>query len=464
MGGSIRFEKGQWNTVAIATGVLLAFSFVFGGASRQHELRLALVELVALPLLVIAAISVFKASDQRPSTLALGLLAALCALPLLQLLPLPPTVWTGLPGREQLSLALDLTGVVPGWAPASLTPDRTWRSFLALIPPAAVFLGVLACRPDTRIRFVELLLAGAATAVFLGSAQLASGGEQLYPWRTTDAGSVVGFFANRNHLATLCLISLPFAAALGAHELRRSGGKSGRMTLWLSALFIALMIVALGVIRSRVGVLLVGPSLIASLGVAWVASGRGRMKPPMLGILACAALAFVAVSFFALGPILERFDNSGAREGRFENWPVIAQAAETYLPVGSGIGSFDAVFRSVEPLERLDSTFFNQAHNEYLEIWLEAGVLGAGLVLLFLVWFGRRAFSAWAGGPGTQRDLQRAATVAISIILLHSVVDYPLRTETLATIFAMCCAILEFAGRADGGSTGAHEHRRRTRR
>lgn len=461
--GSARFDRSQWNAVAIATGALLVFSFVFGGASRQHELRLALVELVALPVLVIATVSVSRYSDQQPHRLALGILAALCVLPLLQLLPLPPTIWTSLPGREQLTLALDLTGLTPGWVPTTLTPDRTWRSFLALIPPAAIFLGVLACRPDTRIRLVELVLAGAAAAVFLGSAQLASGGEQLYPWRTTDAGSVVGFFANRNHLATLCLISLPFAAALGGHDLRRSAGRGGRMTVWLSALFIALMIVALGVIRSRVGVLLVGPSLVASLGVAWIAAGKGQLKPLMLGILACAAVAFVAVSFFALGPILERFDTGGAREGRFENWPIIAQAAESYLPVGSGLGSFDAVFRSVEPLERLDSTFFNQAHNEYLETWLEAGLLGVGLVLLFLVWFGRRAWSAWAGGSGTQSDLQRAATVAISIVLVHSIVDYPLRTEALATIFAMCCAILEFAGRPKTAMTADREPRRRTR-
>jgi hypothetical protein len=48
-------------------------------------------------------------------------------------------------------------------------------------------------------------------------------------------------------------------------------------------------------------------------------------------------------------------------EPRFERWPRIAEAAQTYLPLGSGIGSFDAVYRSVEPLEELDSTFFNQA-------------------------------------------------------------------------------------------------------
>jgi O-antigen ligase len=446
MSSSSWFGEARKNAVAIATGVLLAVAFVLGGASRQHELRLAIVELVAIPALVIAAVSLYARPEQRPGRLATGLLAALCFLPLLQLVPLPPGIWASLPGREQLSLALELTDIAPGWAAATLTPDRTWRAFLALIPPAAVFLGVLALRPDEKLRFVQMLLAGIVAAVVLGSAQLISGGEQLYPWRTTDAGSVVGFFANRNHFATLCLISLPFAAALGAYDLRRNGGKN----LWLSIVFVGFIIVTLGVTRSRTGILLLGPTLAASLGVAWVAS-RGRPKPLMWGILASSALTSAVVSFFAIGPILARFDAAGPRESRFENWPTVVEAANVYLPVGSGLGSFDAVFRSFEPLERLDSTFFNQAHNEYLEIWLETGWLGAGLLALFLVWFGCRAWSAWTGGAGAQRDLQRASTVAIAVVLLHSVVDYPLRTETMATIFAMCCAILEIARHADTG-------------
>ncbi|MFN3930125.1 MAG: O-antigen ligase family protein [Brevundimonas sp.] len=428
----------------MAAAALLFVALVLGGASRLHEMRLALVELAALPLLVTAVASLYRASDQPASKLALGIIVAIGALPLIQLIPLPPAIWAGLPGREQLSLALDVAEISPGWAPLSLTPDLTWRSFLALVPPIAMFLGVLACGSNTRLRLIAVLLAGAVVSVLLGSAQLASGSERLYPWRSTDAGSVVGFFANRNHLATLCLLSIPFAAALGARDLRRGDGR-GNVTLWISALFIALMVIALGVIRSRVGVLLVGPSLLASLAVAWLAAGRDRPKLSILGIMAGAAVAMVAVSFFALGPILDRFGSGGAAEGRFENWPVVVEAAESYLPFGSGIGSFDAVYRSVEPLERLDATFFNQAHNEYLEIWLEAGILGIGVVVVFLVWFARRSWSAWTGGVGTQRDIQRAATVAIVMVLLHSVVDYPLRTAALATVFAMCCAILELS-------------------
>lgn len=457
MRGLIAAKPGQWDSVAIAAAVLLAFAFLAGGASRLHELRLALVELSALPLLVLAVFALIRQGEMGRHPLAFGILAATAALPLLQLVPLPPTVWPGLPGRAEAALALELAGVAPGWTPLSLTPDKTWRSFLALLPPVAAFLGALAVSGETRRRLVLLALGLTLASIALGAAQLASGGVGLYPWPTTDRGSVVGFFANRNHLATLCLIALPFAVVFGAAGLRR---ESGRSSLWLATVVIALIVIAIGVIRSRAGILLVWPVLGGSLLAAWIAAGRGRPAPLLLVMVGAVTAAMIAIGVFALDPILARFEIIDSQEGRFENWPVVAQAADTYLPLGSGIGSFDAVYRSVEPLARLDATYFNQAHNEYLETWLETGWLGAGVLIAFLAWFGRRTWTAWRARPSTARDLQRAASIAIGAVLLHSVVDYPLRTETIAVLFALCCALLELAGRSDAELAGPVSERR----
>lgn len=460
MRGSVKFRLGQQDGVAIAAVVLLAFSLIFGGASRNHELRLAMVELAALPLLVLGLLALLRRHDLGAHKFGLGVAAAVAAMPLLQLIPLPPAIWTGLPGRDQLVLALEVTGIPQGWLPLTLTPDKTWRSFLALLPPLAMFVGLLALRADGRMRLVQLLLAAALLSILLGAAQLASGSDDLYPWTTTDAGNVTGFFANRNHLATLVLIGIPFATVLGATSLRRGGS---RLPLWLSILYIALAAVALGVIRSRAGVVLFAPVLGASLLAAWVAAGRGRPRPLLLGLVGGAAIAITAVGVFAAAPLLARFDPAGAPEGRFENWPIVAEAAEAHLPLGSGLGSFDAVYRSVEPLEQLDPTFFNQAHNDYLETWLEAGWLGAALIIAFLVWFARRSWTAWRAGVSTQRDLQRAATIAIGAVLLHSAADYPLRTAALATVFALCCGLLELAVRADAELSPERHRRSRLR-
>lgn len=408
-------------------------------------MRQGLVELAALPLLVLAFSRLVRSGQWRDHRFALGLVAAMAAIPLIQLIPLPPAIWTGLAGRSEMILALELAGIAPGWTPLSVSPDLTWQAFLALLPPIAAFVGILSLPQAASSRFIILYLIAGVLSVILGAAQLASGGQQLYVWATTNAGSVNGLFANRNHLATLLVVLLPFATVMGAAALRRRHDDR-RMPLWLGAVFIAIVVIGLAAIRSRAGIILLGPSIVLSLLAAWIAAGRGRPGPALIGLAAVLVVAIGTASAVALPPILERFDSQAAPEGRFENWPIVAQASDDYLPLGSGLGSFDAVFRSVEPLETLDPTFFNHAHNEYLETWLEAGWPGAALLIAFLVWFGRRSWAAWRAGTSRERDLQRAASVGILMMLAHSVVDYPLRTAAIAVLFAVCVALLEKAG------------------
>ncbi|WP_298744265.1 O-antigen ligase family protein [uncultured Brevundimonas sp.] len=446
-----RIWKGQWDAVAIASAVLLALSVLLGGASQGHALRLALVELASLPLLVLASGRLIQTGLWREHRFALILLAAVVAIPLVQVIPFPPAMWTGLPGRDQMVFALRLAGLEPGWAPLSLTPDRTWGSVLALAPPAAFFLAMLSLSPAQREQMVQLCIAAAIAGILLGAAQLASGGDNLYLWNV-GAGQVRGFFANRNHLASYLLVTLPFAVIFGAATLRRRDRRTS--ALWFGALFAGLVVVALAAIRSRAGITLFTPVMVVSLLAAWIAAGRGRPGPGLLVLVGSIGAALTVVAVLALPPILARFDTGGAPEVRFERWPLIAETAQTYLPLGSGMGSFDAVYRSVEPLEELDSTFFNQAHNEYLETWLEAGWLGIGVILAFLVWYARRCWSAWKAPPSRERDLQRAASIGIGVLLLHSTVDYPLRTITLAVIFALCCGLLELAGRSSEDPSG----------
>lgn len=439
--------KGPWDAVAIASGILLALSFALGGASQNHALRLAVVELGALPLLVLAAGRLAKDGLWREHRFALGLLAAIVAIPLVQLIPLPPAIWASLPGRGEMVLALQLSGQEPGWTPLSVTPGRTWRSVLALVPPAALFLAMLSLAHTNRRRLVQFCLAAAVAGILLGAAQLASGGDRLYLWSWTGEGSVTGFFANRNHLASFLLVTLPFAVVIGTATLRRRDRRT--TALWLSALFAGLVVVALAAIRSRAGITLFVPVILASLLAAWIAAGRGRPGRGLLVLVGSVAAALTAVAVLALPPLLARFDAQGGADGRLERWPLVAEAAETYLPLGSGIGSFDAVYRSVEPLEEVDSTYFNQAHNDYLETWLEAGWLGMGAFLAFLLWYGRRCLFAWRAPPSREGDLQRAASIGIGVLLLHSAGDYPLRTTTLAVVFALCCGLLELASRLD---------------
>ena len=71
-----------------------------------------------------------------------------------------------------------------------------------------------------------------------------------------------------------------------------------------------------------------------------------------------------------------------------------------------------------------------------------------GLILLaaFLAWFFPKAHNVWLKRKGNGHDpqllLQRAATLIIFLLLIHSLVDYPLRTTALSSIFMFFCAVL----------------------
>lgn len=429
--------------MAIAAAALLVFSFLLGGASRYHALRLMLVELAALPLLVLAVQAALKRRVFDERVFACSLAGLLLALPLLQLVPLPPLLWTALPGREDLALAQDLAGVSPGWSPLSLTPDLTWGAWLSLTPPVAMFFAMLALGRERPDRLVWICLIAGAASVVLCTFQIATADPRLYAWSSTSPGLAVGVFANRNHMAALCTTTLPFAAALAVSA--ANGRGSGRLIVWLGLAYVGLMVAAIAAIQSRAGLLIGTVSLLATLGAAWVGLGGRRPNARVAALAGVVTVAVVVVGLWGLGPVLERFNTLNVFEGRIENWPLIIDAAQTYLPAGSGIGSFQPVFRSVEPLDTLDETFFNEAHNDFLQIWLEAGWFGAGLLIAFTAWYGRRSWAAWRGGASPERNLQRAASIAIGLILAHSFVDYPLRTETMMVFFALCCGILEFA-------------------
>ena len=67
-------------------------------------------------------------------------------------------------------------------------------------------------------------------------------------------------------------------------------------------------------------------------------------------------------------------------------------------------------------------------------------------LLVFLVWFGRLSLAAWRSIPEGAEDfdtaLARAASIAIVLLMMHSVVEFPLRTTALMVVFAIACGLL----------------------
>lgn len=127
------------------------------------------------------------------------------------------------------------------------------------------------------------------------------------------------------------------------------------------------------------------------------------------------------------------------------------RAARAYFPIGSGTGSFQPVYRTQEPLASVGTTFMNHAHGDWLELLLETGVVGAAFAALFLGWWNVRVRAIWRAEG---RDpFAQAAAIATAAMMLHSLVDYPLRTAALSAVFAACLGLM----------SGVRPHVRRSR-
>ncbi|HEY5105864.1 MAG TPA: O-antigen ligase family protein [Caulobacteraceae bacterium] len=439
-GGRRAVAHGPPSGLLAGAMLLVVASVIFGGASRDNPLRLAGVELASLPLGMLALRRLFRRRAWSGNVFALCLLCIIVALPLLQLIDLPPDLWRRLPGRGALAAVVEAGGFSRVWRPISLSPDDTRTAALALAPPAAMFLAAM--QMDIReVRLVAGMWVALATAgLGLGVGQLiAPQGGAAWLYSNTNYGSLVGFFANRNHEASFLLAMIPFAAAFTASV--RPPALFAHPSAWLCGLFLVLAIVGLGVVRSRAGVLLVLPAVGAALALVWRARGAGSRWRGTAAVAAMVALAVAAVGLFSLGPVLQRFAPQAEPYSRAQAWPHVEEAAMALMPFGAGVGAFDRLYRQVEPLTMVAPVYFNHAHNDYLELWLETGVVGAAIFAAFLVWLAPSVARPWLSG-GAASVWACAASISVMLLLAHSLVDYPLRTTTLSVLFAFCCGLL----------------------
>ena len=421
--------------------LLLVVSAAFGGASQTNALSLMGVELASLPLLTLSIYLPLAGAAPTGSAVPLGIALAIVFVPALQILPLPFALWSQLPGRGIVIQALEVTHLGRASLPFSLAPQQTWRALLALAPPLAMFVGGLMLSEGQRRVMAGLWLGLAVASLCLGGLQMLSGEDSpLYFYEVTNAGSPVGFFSNRNHQAEFLLCLIPLAAVFAARFEGRFDTPRAFPAL-AAMLYVFVAIAGVAATRSRAGIALAAVALLCSAAIVLRGDAVRRHWRAAAGLGLGVAIAIGGVLAFGLGPIMQRFDSGG--EPRFEGWPIVMRAAAAFLPLGSGVGSFEAVYGAAEPLSQVTPIYFNHAHNDYLELWLETGLVGAALLAAFLGWFGWRAAAIWrrrlsAGGSG----LAAACTALVGLVLAHSTVDYPLRTETIAVLFAFACSTI----------------------
>lgn len=436
---------------------LIVVACLFGGGGVAYGLANLVVQLAALFLLAFNGPAVWQVLRRGPGLLALPVCASL-ALPLLQLVPLPTSIWTNLPGRDLMAEALAALGP-NGWHAITVSTARTFVAFLGLVAPFAVIALGLGARKTGLTLATQAFIALGVAGVLLGAAQVlgGSGTAMLYP-ETTAPGVMTGFFANRNSTALFMVCCLLLLCG-------RTSGKPLSIS-WI-ATYSAALLLTVGVVltQSRTGlVLLALPLGLALLKMAsgWADRRRGAASHGNAGrnvLVAALAAATVIVGIAAtsatlpqsrLDTVLARFDKSG--EQRPAIWEDARFSAQRFWPVGAGMGTFDEVFQVDESLENITPRRAGRAHNDYLEIAIEAGVAGFVVIGLWALWILWATWSAIGSAIGpVQRWRALSGTGTLLAIALQSLLDYPLRNQTMLCLAAFAVVLLASARRPDSG-------------
>ena len=335
-----------------------------------------------------------------------GLAALQSALALLLLAALASPLWAGLPW----SLALSSAGMIAA-------------AMLAAQMGAAMQRGGLAL-PAFRAFCIGLVVAGVASSV-IGIVQVFAPGWADGEWiaRSYIEGRAVGNLRQPNHLSSLLLWSTVAVLWLGeARVIRRWGGAL------LALLFIFVVVLS----GSRTGALSV--VLLAAWGLL-----DKRLSRPTRTLLLLAPLVYAA---FWLGTSAwadrshhvfggeTRFTAKGdISSSRYGIWADTLTLIRMHPWAGVGFGEFNFAW-TLTPFPGRPVAFFDHTHNLVLQFAVELGLPLAALVLALLLWALysalRAALQARSNADPAQAPLRRAAFMMVLLILVHSLLEYPL--------------------------------------
>jgi O-antigen ligase len=416
---------------------------LLGGASAGGFLANALLQIIGLLLIFrnFSALSEKLRANPEVYRALCALLTVLITWFVVQLIPLPPELWTQMPGRTRIAEGMSLLDSNLDWHPIALEPERSLYSIFAFIPAFATLLLVLKANRDAIARCIITLAIFGWLSIFVGFIQISTNGETIFQLYTKGPMAyATGLFANSNHLSTfLCATAALLIFFNGLRQAIQRGGKSSPITKTLSHFTISAFLFA-----SAVGGSMAGAMLATVCGAYYLVTLFERFatrKSFFLLLIALVGLVLVAgliaTKFYASG--LERLAEATGADTRIYLWQTTWLAIRETFPLGIGLGNFRWYIPAFEDPDIVLSNYPNHAHNDWLEFVLEGGLISLAIIAS-LMWLLIQAFRQ-SLKDGSLTFVQSVAPfVVILMIALHSLVDYPLRTAAIAA-----CAAIAFA-------------------
>lgn len=420
----------------LAMALLLAAAFVFGGGPRgAGDL---VVHVIALPCLALGVLRWRMAAATRWQRWFLAWWLVALAVVGLQLLPLPPDMFAALGARAGLAADLQAAGAIDAWRPMTLDSWGTVRALLALLTFGAAWLLSATLSMAMRRRLLQLALALGAAMALLGLAQAAAGTHAPFRFHVFHHPvGAIGTFANRNHFADLMAMLIPPALAFAAQaqasrRLPAAGAWFGlAVLLWLAA----------ALSFSRTGFALATLAVLATLAFLYMGRGAGRRwLVPVLVLVA----GLLVIGHYALDGLAQRLAQDPLEDLRWQYLRNGIDVMQAWWPWGSGAGSFPWVYAPMEPVAQMGASFADRAHNDLLQVLVEAGLPGLALIVTFLslaVWWAAGIFPMGRARAGDDHWRAGVVVVSLAVPLVHSLVDYPLRTCAITALAALLLSL-----------------------
>ncbi|MCL2563945.1 MAG: O-antigen ligase family protein [Oscillospiraceae bacterium] len=294
---------------------------------------------------------------------------------------------------------------------------------------SVLLMNAVKTRQTLRMMLTLMVAAGAAVALFGLYQFFISGTETASAWvdsEVFDIGvRIYATFGNPNVLGTYFVLLIPLGLAL---LLRRQG----RVSRLLLVLAIALMGGALVLTFSRGAYM----GILAALALFFVLLDKRLILPGILavGVLILLLPDVVTSRFLSIGDMT---DTSSIF--RVSIWTGAGDMIRNHWLIGIGPG--EAAWWAVYPTFALPAVATEHAHNLFLQVLAEFGVVGFGVFLLILIHFYKNTIASFIGGKGERRLIAIAAIAGVTGFLLMGMVDYSLYNFRLRLLFWVILAV-----------------------
>jgi O-antigen ligase len=295
---------------------------------------------------------------------------------------------------------------------------------------------------------------------------------KVYWIRELPQSQPFGPFINRHHFAGY--MELALALPLGL----LFSGSLEKEKRFIYIFAVGLMSVALIMTNSRGGLISLIAEIVFLVAVTGFRRRRGRRSSPekkrdvkgaairaglgltlILGILGAVALLG---GENGLSRLLGSINTDDPTTGRAHFWSVTVDIIKTHPILGIGLGAFSVVYTTYDSRNGLFR--LEQAHNDYLQVLSDGGIVGAALALFFVVSLFRMGFARRQSQDQFRRGVATGALAGCFAVLVHSFFDFTLHTPSNALLFLILAALATMNGRVeDAPAVRKRRHRGETR-